>query len=160
MDAIAAELGVDYVLEGSVRGDDETIRVTAQLIQVSDQSHLWAETYDRDPSDLLAIQADVARRVAASLTLELLPDDRDALARAATSVTGAYDEYLLGRYHWNRFNGDAYRRAVQHFERALAMGEQAVWLLRASLVARELGHDARAAELEARARELDPNVKP
>ena len=73
IDQIARELGVGYVLEGSARKDGGRIRITAELIQVRDQTQLWAETYDREMSGILALQSDVARKVAESLALKLLP---------------------------------------------------------------------------------------
>lgn len=118
---IAREIGVGYVLEGSVRSGDDTVRITGQLIQVDDQTHLWAETWDRPLDDILAVQREIAMAVARSLALELLPDDLQARARAATAVTAAYEEYLRGRDLWNRFEARSLRRAREHFERALEL---------------------------------------
>jgi TolB-like protein/DNA-binding winged helix-turn-helix (wHTH) protein len=121
VETIGQELRADYILESSVRGPGDTVRVTTQLIQVSDQTHLWTETYDRRLADILEIQADIARRVAASLALELLPDEPMAMARAATSVTEAYEQYLRGRHQWQRFNREGYLQAATHFERAIEL---------------------------------------
>lgn len=118
---IARELGVDYVLEGSVRGTDEQTRVTAQLITAADQTHLWAETYDADPGDLLDVQAEIARRIARSLALELLTDDPLAAASLATPVPEAYDHFLRGRHHWNRFSGEGNRTAIAELKRAVEL---------------------------------------
>jgi TolB-like protein/Flp pilus assembly protein TadD len=116
---IGAELGVSHALEGSVRRVDGRLRVTAQLIQVSDQTHLWAETFDREDSQILDLESDVARRVSRALSLELLTDPE--LARRATRHPEAYRAFLEGRYHWNRFDSDGYLRAVDHLRRALAL---------------------------------------
>jgi TolB-like protein/DNA-binding winged helix-turn-helix (wHTH) protein/tetratricopeptide (TPR) repeat protein len=118
---IGEELGVDYVLEGSVRSDADRMRITVQLIQVSDQTHLWAETYDAEFGDLLTIQGDVSVEVAGVLALELLPDRPLAHARAGTRVTAAYEQYLRGRHEWNTFTGEGYRRAIGNFERAIEL---------------------------------------
>ena len=118
---IGRELGVDYVLEGSVRASGERGRITAQLIQVSDQTHVWAETYDAGWEDVLDVQGDVAIQVATELALELLPNEPLARARAGTRVTKAYEQYLRGRYEWNRFNDDGYRLAIGHFEQAVEL---------------------------------------
>jgi len=99
---IGRELGVDYVLEGSVRRDVDKVRITAQLIQVKDQTHLWAETYDVSNKDAIAIQEQVAAKVARSLAIELLPSTNSENAKGSTTVPEAYDSYLKGLYLWNK----------------------------------------------------------
>jgi len=116
---IARELDVDYILEGSVRRDAEHVRITAQLIQATDQTHLWAQSYERGPEGVLAIQSDVARSIAASLTLELLPSRRDALSRTATANLTAHDAYLRGRYSWNKRTEEGLRRSLEAFQQAV-----------------------------------------
>ncbi len=98
---IARELGVDFVLEGSVRRSGDRFRVTAQLIRARDQSHLWTESYDRSWDDVLAIQSDVGARVAESLALQLLPPSQ-AGAAAGRIGAKAYEHYLRGRFYWNQ----------------------------------------------------------
>ena len=120
VDQIGQELNVDFVLEGSVRRSGERVRITSQLIRVSDQSHLWAESYDRTLEDVLAIQTECAGRIAHSLALELLPSQRDAMSRAATRDTAAYEAYLKGRYYWNKRTEDGFRKAIENFERSVA----------------------------------------
>ncbi len=120
-DVIGRALRADFVLEGSVRGDAERVRVVARLIQVSDATHLWTEAYDGDLGDVLALQADIAKRVARSLAVELLRDDREAVARSATTVTAAYEAYLRGRHQWRRFTAEGYRHATAHFGQAVAL---------------------------------------
>ena len=116
---IGSELQVGYLLEGSVRRDGAKLHVTAQLIQTADQTQLWAAAYDRDAADTLAIERDLAERVARSLALRLLPP-RDSVALAPqTRVPEAHDAYLRGRYEMNRMTLDGFRRARAHFERAL-----------------------------------------
>jgi TolB-like protein/DNA-binding winged helix-turn-helix (wHTH) protein len=78
VDQIGRELGVDYVLEGSVRRSGDHVRVTAQLVRVSDQTHLWADAYERQAHDLITLQDELAKRVAASLAVQLLPKGRSA----------------------------------------------------------------------------------
>lgn len=118
---IGDELDVRYVLEGSIRRAGSRLRISVQLIQVGDQTHLWAETYDRDFADVLAIQSDIARRVTRSLALRLLPEKADSLVRRTTANPEAYDAFLQGRYQWNRFTTEGYLAAVEHFRRALAL---------------------------------------
>ena len=126
---IGRELGVDYVLEGSVRGTAQRARVTAQLIAVADQTHLWAETYDAGAGDLLDVQADIAQRIARSLALELLGDLGTSALLAATAVPAAHDHYLRGRHQWNRFTPHGYTAAIAELERAIELdpGYAAAW---------------------------------
>jgi TolB-like protein/Flp pilus assembly protein TadD len=91
---IADELGVRYVLEGSVRRGSNVLRVTAQLIDAETDEHVWAETYDRSPEDLLAIQSDVAERIAQALHAEITPEERARIAARPTDDIEAYDLYL------------------------------------------------------------------
>ncbi len=119
-DQIGQELGVGYILEGSVRRAIDRVRITAQLIQVSDQTHLWAETYDRKLADVLDIQREVARRIAKSLAVELLPDQQTALSRTSTRDSEAHEAYLKGRYFWNKRTEEGFQKAIVHFEQAIA----------------------------------------
>lgn len=118
---IGDELGVSHVLEGSVRRAGDRLRVGVQLVQTRDQTHLWAESYDRRFVDVLDIQSDIARRVTRALSLRLLPERRDPLIRRTTADPEAYDAFLRGRYQWNRFTRDGYLSAVEHFRHALAL---------------------------------------
>ncbi len=119
IDQIGRELGVEYVLETSVRRDARRTRITAQLIQVRDQTHLWAETYQRDLSDIFAVQSDVAARVAKSLALELLPAHRAALAQPPTRNPDAHESYLKGLYYWNRRTADSLWTSIECFQQAI-----------------------------------------
>jgi TolB-like protein/Tfp pilus assembly protein PilF len=111
---IARELRVDYLLEGSVREAGRRLRVTAQLIRTSDESHLWAETYDREIKDLLTVQAEVALRVARQVRPLMPPPKRPG-------VDGeAYLAYLRGRFFWNQRTEEGFRQAILEFERAIA----------------------------------------
>jgi len=116
---IGRELGVDYILEGSVRRDAARLRITAQLIQVSDETHLWAESYDRAAENVFAIQDEVARRVGRSLTLELLPGSRSSPRRAPTTSSAAHEAYLKGRYQWNKRTEEGLTDSVEHFQEAV-----------------------------------------
>jgi TolB-like protein/Tfp pilus assembly protein PilF len=118
---IGPELGVDYVLEGSVRRAGKRVRVTAQLIQVSDQTHLWAETLERNLKDILALQREVAERIARSLAVELLPGDSPLAVRSSTGNSEAYELYLRGRYHWNKRTEEGFAKAIDYFGRAIEL---------------------------------------
>jgi len=116
---IGRELGVHFALEGSIRRAGNRVRITAQLIQVSDQTHLWAESYDRRLKDVLAIQRDVAERIARSLAFELVPEKRPLVSRSIISDTEAYELYLRGRYYLNQRVEQSCVKAVDHFNEAL-----------------------------------------
>ena len=118
---IGRELSADYLLEGSVRGDGERVRITAQLIETRTEVHLWAETYDRSVGETLNMQTDVAAHIARSLAMELVPDQVDVLGRATPRRTEAYQAYLKGRYHWNRGIVEGVQAAISYYERALAL---------------------------------------
>ncbi|NGX17687.1 tetratricopeptide repeat protein [Wenzhouxiangella sp. XN24] len=92
--AIAAELGVDHVLEGSVRRAGDRVRITGQLIRAADDAHLWADSFDRELADIFSVQTEIAQRIAQQLELQLTDRDRQLLAQQGTSSTAAY-EYLL-----------------------------------------------------------------
>jgi serine/threonine-protein kinase len=119
--AIGRELGVAYIVEGSVRRAGERVRITAQLIAVSDQTHLWAENYERDLKDIFALQSDVAERVAGSLTVELLPGVISTSAQVRTINPAAHEAYLKGRFYWNQRTPDGLKKAVEFFEQAVAL---------------------------------------
>jgi TolB-like protein/Flp pilus assembly protein TadD len=116
IDQIGEELNLDYILEGSVRRAENRIRITAQLIQVADQTHLWAESYNRELADIFQVQHEVAHRVASSLAFELLPES------AAQQVTPeAYDAYLHGKFYWNKGTDTEAWKAVECFRDAIRL---------------------------------------
>lgn len=113
---IGDELGVQYVVEGSVRREGDRVRVTAQLIDAHDQTHLWAESYDRDTAGALAIQRDVAERIARALRIELLTDD----ALTARSPA-AHDAYLRGRHLANERDTKSTEASVRELREAIRL---------------------------------------
>ncbi len=118
---IAAELAVNYLLEGSARKAEDRVRLTVQLIDADRDEHVWAEEYDRDltAAHLFEIQSEVAERVASALEVELTASERQRIERHPTESLAAYDLYLLGRYYWNQLSAEGLERAVEYFERAL-----------------------------------------
>ena len=121
---ISKELGVDYVLEGSVRREGDRVRVTAQLIQARDQTHLWAKEYDRNLSGILVLQSDVAGAVAREIQLRLTPEQSAQLAVAHPVDPDAYELYLKGRYFWNKRTVATYLKAIDYFNQAIARDPQ------------------------------------
>ncbi|TDJ34758.1 MAG: tetratricopeptide repeat protein, partial [Gammaproteobacteria bacterium] len=116
---VGRELGVRTVLEGSVRKSGDNVRITAQLVSVSDGMHLWSQTYDRKLTDVFAIQDEIAASIVDALKVELLGTQRDALDDHATSNIEAYQAYLLGRHHWYKRTADDIELAVRYFEQAI-----------------------------------------
>jgi TolB-like protein/DNA-binding winged helix-turn-helix (wHTH) protein/Tfp pilus assembly protein PilF len=114
------ELGTDYVLEGSLRRAGEHVRVTVHLVQVDDQSQVWSETYDRDFRDVLILQSAVAEAVARTIAITLTPNAQARLARARPVRSEAYQDYLRGRFFWNRRTEAALKQALGYFKKAIA----------------------------------------
>ena len=127
---IGEELDVDYILEGAVRWDRSTggngrVRVTSQLIRVSDDTHLWSERYDRIINDIFSVQTEIAEEVASQLDLTVLSPERKVLSTSPTDNLEAYDSYMRGIEHMNR--GWRYS-APQEFEKAVQLFEKATEL--------------------------------
>jgi TolB-like protein/Tfp pilus assembly protein PilF len=121
IDQIGRELGVAYVIEGGVRRAGNSVRINAQLIQVSDQTQLWGDSYTRDLSDVFAVQAEVAEAIAESLAVKLLPQQQIARSKAPTESSAAYDAYLLGRNYWAKRTPESLYTAIDHFKRAIGL---------------------------------------
>jgi len=122
IEEVGRELGVEYVVEGSVRRSGDRIRITTQLIQVADQSQLWSQTYDRRVADVFDLQDEVASAVAKALEVELVsPATPLQGAQAEPASSEAYDAYLKGRFHWNRRTPEGLRLAIRWFEKAIEL---------------------------------------
>jgi eukaryotic-like serine/threonine-protein kinase len=120
-DEIGRELGVQYILEGSVRRTTNRVRITAKLIQVLDQTYLWTATYDRQLEDILDIQQDVAHRIAQSLAMELFPSVYQAGSRAASRIKDAHELYLKGLYYWKLRTEEGFLTAIKSIEKAIEL---------------------------------------
>jgi serine/threonine-protein kinase len=117
---IGRELGASHVLEGSVRRAGNRLRIVAQLIDAVTDEHLWAETYNREMTDVFAIQSEVAERIADKLDAALSPTDRSRIARKPTDDMEAYNLFLLGRHHYSRVTSEDFAKALEYFKRAIA----------------------------------------
>jgi TolB-like protein/DNA-binding winged helix-turn-helix (wHTH) protein/Tfp pilus assembly protein PilF len=115
---IGHELGVDYILEGSVRRDGEKVRIAAQLIRVQDQTHLWAQSYDRELPDFLGVQNELAQVISQQVGLRLTPGQKSELETTRRLDPEAYDLYLKGLYHWNMLTPTGFRQAINYFQEA------------------------------------------
>ena len=118
---IGRELGVKYILEGSVtqHGGNE-VHITAQLIQVSDQAQLWADSYSRSEADVLALQSDVAGAIARQIKITLTPQEQASLTTSHPVNPQAHDAYLRGRYEWSQRTPQSIANAIQEFQQAIA----------------------------------------
>ena len=115
---IGRELGVQYVVEGSVRAESGRLRVTAKLIRVRDQIQIWAESFDSETGSMLELQRELSAGIARQVRLRLSPDRLTSLARRHTQNAEAYDFYLRGRHLWNQLTPETNRRAVAAYLRA------------------------------------------
>jgi len=116
---IGRELGVESVLEGSVRKAANRLRITAQLVTVSDGYHLWSEKYDRDLEDIFAIQDEISLAIVEKLRGKLLKEEKSKLVKRYTDNEEAYSLYLKGRYYWNRRHEGGIQKAIELFQQAV-----------------------------------------
>jgi len=116
---IGERLGVSTLLEGSVRRAGSRVRIVAQLIDCATDEHLWAETYDRDLTDIFAIQTDVALKIATALRAELSHDERSRVGRRPTDDLAAYELYLRGRNWFHQYTEEGYRRSLLDYHAAI-----------------------------------------
>jgi TolB-like protein/DNA-binding winged helix-turn-helix (wHTH) protein/Tfp pilus assembly protein PilF len=115
---IATELNVDAVFEGTVLRVGNRVRITAELVQVSTDRHLWAETYESQMGDILALQNRVSSAIVNEIRINLTPEDQERLARNPAVAPEAYENYLKGRYYWNKRSDENLTRAIGYFEQA------------------------------------------
>ena len=123
LDQVGRELGVQYVLEGSVRRSADHVRVTAQLIRVQDQTHLWARQYDRELKDLLKLQSEIAGEISHEIQTALGNHNATThLSRPflSSQELEAHDLYLKGQYFWNKRTVEGFRGAIDYFQQAIA----------------------------------------
>ena len=116
---IARELEVDAIVEGTVLRSGDRVRITAQLIDTSKETHLWSESYDRDLRDVLALQAEVAQSIGREIRIKITAADQARIAEVHPVEPDAYEAYLRGRYHWNRRNAEGLGKAMQYFQQAI-----------------------------------------
>ncbi len=166
---IAEELNVEAVLEGSVLRENKRVRVTAQLIHASTDTHLWAETYERDVEDVLSIQGELTKSIAREIKGKLIPQQEESLAGLRLVDPAAYDAYLSGWFYFNKLSSVNVDTALQYFKVALErkpnyalahVGVATVWLARSywgAMSPRECIPKAKRAVLEAL--DLDDTVE-
>ena len=121
MPEVSRKLAVRYILEGSVRKASGRVRITGQLSDGHSGGHVWADRFDRDLTDIFAVQDEITASIVGALKVHLLPAERDALANQPTDNMEAYQQYLRGRQFFNRHNKRCYSIARQLFEQARAL---------------------------------------
>jgi serine/threonine protein kinase/TolB-like protein/Tfp pilus assembly protein PilF len=118
---IGRELGVQYFLEGSVRREAGLVRISAQLVRTDDQTHLWAENYQRDQRDVFAVQNELAEAIAGQIRLHLTMPEQARLATARPLNPEAHEAYLLGRFNWNKRTHDGLTTGLNYFQKAVSL---------------------------------------
>jgi TolB-like protein len=116
---IAKQLGVANILEGSVQKTADSVRVNVQLINAATDAHLWAETYDRELTDIFAVESEIARAVAETLQAKLTGTAEHVLASRPTENPEAHQLYLKGRFFWNKRSTENLRKAIDYFQKAI-----------------------------------------
>jgi tetratricopeptide (TPR) repeat protein len=159
---------VATLVEGSVRRSGDRVRIVAQLVDAGSDEYLWAETYDRQLTDIFTIQMEVALQIASALKAELSPDERARVAKEPTSDVRAYQCYLQGRHCFIKYTEDSMRQAIEFFEQAIARDPRyALAHAGVALAFTELGETgalpsdeaySRAKAEATRALELDPDL--
>jgi len=158
---IGRELGVGYLLEGSVRRGGERVRITAELVQANEQTHLWSETYERPLTDVLSIQREIAEKITHSLSIQLLSADAGSSSNSPLNFE-SYDKYLLGLHELGKGTREGGNKAIQYFQEGIAMdpndalGEAYNSLNTYYSSPKEMMPRAKAAAI--RALELDPKL--
>jgi serine/threonine protein kinase/Tfp pilus assembly protein PilF len=118
--AIAQELGVGAILEGSVRKAGPRVRIVAHLVDPKTEQHLWGDTFDRQLTDIFEVQSEVAQQITGALSIALSPEEKQRVEKAATSDVDAYNLYLLGRFHANKWAEADVLKGIECYQAAIA----------------------------------------
>jgi TolB-like protein/DNA-binding winged helix-turn-helix (wHTH) protein/Tfp pilus assembly protein PilF len=118
---IGRELGVDSVLEGTVQNAGDRVRVTVQLVNVQDRNPLWAQSFDEKLTDIFTVQDLISEQVARKMLVKLNVDEQRQLSKRETENIEAYQEYLRGRYFWNKRDDEGLKKSLERFQRAIAL---------------------------------------
>jgi len=165
---VARQLGVANILEGSVQRSNGRVRVNVQLINALTDAHLWADTYDRQLTDIFAVESEIAKTIAETLQARLTGSEKAMIAAQPTSDTTAYELYHKGRSLWEKRSGDNLPKAIAFYEQAIARDPQyalayaglanSYVLLSLYFSVPQRGAMAKAREAALKALEIDPNL--
>jgi TolB-like protein/Tfp pilus assembly protein PilF len=165
---IGEELGVNYLIEGTVQRQENKMRISVQLIRALNEGHIWAEVYDREWKDIFDVQSDIAQRIAEELKTVLTPKEKELVEKSQTENPEAYNLYLQGRFFWNKRTEAGLNKSVEYFEKAIevdpnyalayaGLADTYYILAWYGLVPREEGY-AKAKETVLRALDINPNL--
>ncbi len=118
---IGKQLNVGYLLEGSVRKSGNKLRITAQLINAEDGAHLYSEKFDRELLDVFDIQDEISLKILDAIKIKLLPQKKEAVLKNYTDNIEAYQLFLKGRYHYNKFTSSGFIKAIEYYKAAIAI---------------------------------------
>jgi TolB-like protein/AraC-like DNA-binding protein len=121
---IANELGVSYVLEGSVQKYENKVRIIVQLIEARSDKHIWSENFDRELTDIFSIQSEIAKTIASKLSVVLTLEEIEQIDKSHTANLEAYNLYLLGRFHWNKRTNEGLETSIHYFEEAIKLDHE------------------------------------
>jgi adenylate cyclase len=164
---LAQQMNVTHILEGSIRRSGDRVRINAQLINGEAGDHVWADRYDRDLTDIFAIQDEISKAIVSALRLKLLPKEKKAIEKRGTSSVEAYNLYLMARQHWISGNDGDIRRddivvRISHQAAEIDPSYAKAWALialaQAEIRFRHARADVDALASAERALELDPNL--
>jgi TolB-like protein len=164
---ISTRLGVDAVIEGSVLRAEDRVRITVQLIDGATDLHLWSNSYEREVTDVIALQSEVAQAIAREIQAELTPEEETRLAQVTPVDPGAHEAYLRGRFEQSKGTPEAIRQAIGYYEQAVELDSSYVPALEALAASQLLVETTEPAEsserligayeVAERAADLDPN---
>lgn len=118
---IGRELGVNYLLEGSVQKHEDSLRIIVQLIDAKNDKHLWSDKYDTELKNVFAIQSEISKQIANSLNAVITPFERDQIEKAPTKNLEAYNLYLKGRFFWHRRGKEGVNKSIDYFKQAIEL---------------------------------------
>ena len=118
---IGGELGVNYIIEGTVQRQENEMRISVQLVRVKNEDHIWSDLYDRELNDIFIVQTDIAKRIAKELKTALTPEEKERVEKKPTENPEAYNLYLQGRFFWGKRTKEGLNKSVEYFKKAIAM---------------------------------------
>ncbi len=118
---IGEELGVNYLIEGTVQRQENKMRISVQLIRALNEGHIWAEVYDREWKDIFDVQSDIAQRIAEELKSVLTPEEKVQIEKSQTNNPEAYNLYLQGRFFWFKRTEEGLKKSIEYFEKSAAI---------------------------------------
>jgi len=118
---IGEELGVNYIIEGTVQRQENEMRISVQLVRVLNEDHIWSDLYDRDLKDIFNVQTDIAKRIADELKTALTPEEKELVEKKYTENPEAYNLYLQGRFFWGTRTEEGLSKSVEYFKKAIAL---------------------------------------